>query len=366
MLQNECEQKFVSHTEHANGKRDRAQKRREKKRIADKQKRDEAKKLETKKDSLHIRTLKTKERIISRDNVSITNAQTPQICDNAIELFTNRQETSGKSDELQNECGQKFVSHTEHANRKRDRAQKRREKKRIADKQKRDKAKKLDREKNYLHVKYSGTKNRYTSRYNVSHAIEQRQKKCEQSSQMANLRRKRKLLEKMKRYRSKQSKRLADCVNIFNEKTSHGPIYVCTMCLQTWFRVSVSNVSNISWASDIQRATYLECTQNYKSVDGKEWLCNTCKAALKKGHWPKLSVANGLGFPDIPDALKLNGMEERVISPRLLFFQMQSHFLGRCTCVIGHVVNLSVDVVPTVKMLPRTLSDTQTITVRYK
>ena len=65
-------------------------------RIANKQKRDEAKKLETKKDSLHIKTLKKKKRIISRDNVSITNAQTPQRCDDAIELFTNRQETSEK------------------------------------------------------------------------------------------------------------------------------------------------------------------------------------------------------------------------------------------------------------------------------
>ena len=193
--------------------------------------------------------------------------------------------------------------------------------------------------------------------------------------QMANLRRKRKLLEKWKRYhnnmiskcyRTRRVKTLADSTNIFNEKTSHGPIYVCSVCLQTWFHISVSNVSNITWTSNIQKATYMECTQHYKSVDGKEWLCNTCKAALKKGHWPKLSVANGMGFPDIPDTLKLYGMEERVISPRLLFFQMRSHFLGQRTCVIGHVVNLAVDVAPTVKMLPRTLHDTQTITVRYK
>ena len=53
--------------------------------------------------------------------------KTPQRCDNAIELFTDRQEISEKSDGLQNECGQKFVSDTQHANRKRDRAQKRRQ-----------------------------------------------------------------------------------------------------------------------------------------------------------------------------------------------------------------------------------------------
>ena len=145
---------------------------------------------------MHIKTLKTKKRIISRENASTANAQTRQRCDNVIELFTDRQETCSKSDET-------FVSHTQHANRKRDRAQKRREKKRIAHKQRRDEKQKLDREKNCLHVKYSGTKNSYTSRYNVSHASEQIQKRCEKLSQMANLQRKRKLLEKMKRYRSK-------------------------------------------------------------------------------------------------------------------------------------------------------------------
>ena len=120
--------------------------------------------------------------------------------ENISQINKSEESKSGKSDELQNECGQQFVSHTQHANRKRDKAQKRRKKKRIADKEKRDEGKKLDREKNYLHVNYSGTKNRYTSRYNVSCASEQRQKKCEKSSQMANLWRKRKLLEKMKRY----------------------------------------------------------------------------------------------------------------------------------------------------------------------
>ena len=117
-----------------------------------------------------MKTLKTKKRIISRDNVSTANAQTPQRCDNVIELFTDRQETSSKSDELQNECGEKFVSHTQHANRKRDRAQKKREKNRIANKQKRDEEKKLEKEKDYLHIKTLKTKKRIISRDNVSTA----------------------------------------------------------------------------------------------------------------------------------------------------------------------------------------------------
>ena len=276
---------------------------------------------------------------------------------------------NGNGKVLDNDCQETFVSENVLPKRKRDRV-----KERIGNNRER-----MNQHRKKDSVKYKRNAKNFKGKVSIINRCINKTKmnivstwKC---SQMASLRRKRTLLEKWKRYRnniiskryqSRKVKTLADCVNIFNEKTSHGPIYVCTVCLQTWFHGSVSNVSNITWASNIQKATYLECTQHYKSVDGKEWLCNTCKAALKKGQWPKLSVANGMGFPDIPDALKLYGMEERVVSPRLLFFQMRSHFLGRRTRVIGHVVNLAVDVAPTVKILPRTLSDTQTITVRYK
>ena len=49
-----------------------------------------------------------------------------------------------KSDHSQNECGERCVSNTLHTNRKRDRAQKMRDKMRLANKQKRDEAKKLE------------------------------------------------------------------------------------------------------------------------------------------------------------------------------------------------------------------------------
>ena len=192
-------------------------------------------------------------------------------------------------------------------------------------------------------------------------------------TQMTNLRRKRKLLERLKRsnmlkkkYLSEKQKRLTECLKVFNEKTLHGPIYTCTVCLQTWFRSSVVDVAKTNWKSHLSQKLFLECTQHYKSVESKEWLCNTCKRSIKEGHWPKLSVINGMGFPNIPDELKLYPMEVRIVSPRLLFFQMRSHFLGKRTRAIGHVVNIAVDVAPTVKMLPRSLSDTHTITIKYK
>ena len=62
---------------------------------------------------------------------------------------------------------------------------------------------------------------------------------------MCNLQTKYKILQKVKIMRQKQisqgininrkSMTLTQCLKVFNQKTSTGPIYVCTVCLQTWF-----------------------------------------------------------------------------------------------------------------------------------
>ena len=122
----------------------------------------------------------------------------------------------------------------------------------------------------------------------------------------------------------------------------------------------------MTFKSQLEKKTFLECSQGYVSADSKQWLCNTCRLAIKKEQWPKLSIINGMGFPPVPTELKLYGMEECIICPRLLFFQMRTHFMGGRTRVLGNVVNIPVDVAHTVQTLPRTLSDTETLVVKYK
>ena len=130
------------------------------------------------------------------------------------------------------------------------------------------------------------------------------------------------------------------------------PIYVCTVCLQRWFRTSVYDVTNLTFKSQLEKRTYHECSQGY--------------VAIKKNQWPKLSIINGMGFPAVPTELQLYGMEEHIICPRLLFFQMKTHFMGGCTQVVGNVVNVPIDVAPTVETLPRSLFDAEMIVVKYK
>ena len=76
------------------------------------------------------------------------------------------------------------------------------------------------------------------------------------------LRTKKKLLEKIKKWKrrirekysqskhnsfsiQKKGNTIADCLQIFNEKTGYGPLYVCTVYLQTWFKSSVYDVSKL-------------------------------------------------------------------------------------------------------------------------
>ena len=46
---------------------------------------------------------------------------------------------------------------------------------------------------------------------------------------------------------------------------------------------------------------------------------------MKQGKVPRLPVKNGLGFSEQPPELQLHPMEEHLISPALIFFQMRCY-----------------------------------------
>ena len=54
----------------------------------------------------------------------------------------------------------------------------------------------------------------------------------------------------------------------------------------------------------------------FTSVNDEEWICHTCMGAIRDGKVPKLSVANGMKWPDKPPELDLHQLEERLISLR--------------------------------------------------
>ncbi|XP_063442198.1 uncharacterized protein LOC134722507 [Mytilus trossulus] len=105
---------------------------------------------------------------------------------------------------------------------------------------------------------------------------------------------------------------------------------------------------------------------NFKSVQDIEWICHTCLNAIKKQRIPRFSIANKMGFPQRPKELNLYPLEERLLSLRIPFMQIRQLPRGGQLSVKGNVVNVPVEVQPTINSLPHTIEKSGTISVKLK
>ncbi|XP_033756117.1 uncharacterized protein LOC117338862 [Pecten maximus] len=154
---------------------------------------------------------------------------------------------------------------------------------------------------------------------------------------------------------------ISECITVFQRKIQRGPEYVCTCCQQTWFSESVKESSPIPVFPQ-----YTDFYTGFKSVDGKEWICHTCYASLKKCKVPKLSVKNGMKWPEKPPELDLHPLEERLVALRIPFMQIRELPRGGQYSVKGNVVNVPIDIQPTINALPRQMDEHFTVAVKMK
>ncbi|XP_062609477.1 uncharacterized protein LOC134271261, partial [Saccostrea cucullata] len=87
---------------------------------------------------------------------------------------------------------------------------------------------------------------------------------------------------------------------------------------------------------------------------------------LKESRTPKLSLANGMTWVQKPSELNLLPLEERLVSLRIPFMQIRELPRGGQYSVKGNVVNVPVDIQPTINSLPRRLDENITIPVKLK
>ena len=168
--------------------------------------------------------------------------------------------------------------------------------------------------------------------------------------------------EKQMREKRNQGNSLEECIAKFHASIAMGPLYICSSCTQSWFRCSVSVVDRSNYEGSISE----KCLVSYVSVDEKEWICNTCHNDMKKGKIPRLSLANGLGFPVKPPELYLHNLEERLVALRIPFMQIRELPRGGQIAIKGQVINVPVDIQPIIATLPRLFSDSGTIAVKLK
>ena len=156
-------------------------------------------------------------------------------------------------------------------------------------------------------------------------------------------------------------KDIKECIKQFHSSIAVGPLFVCTCCHQTWFRKGVCMLKNIN----LPKSSRLYLTK-FTSVNDEEWICHTCMGAIRDGKVPKLSVANGMKWPDKPPELDLHQLEERLISLRIPFMQIRELPRGGQYSLKGNVINVPVDIQPTVSCLPRPMDENFTIAVQLK
>ena len=83
-------------------------------------------------------------------------------------------------------------------------------------------------------------------------------------------------------------------------------------------------------------------------------------SALKDGKVPKLSVANGLKWPNKPPELDLHQLEERLIALRIPFMQIRKLPRGGQYSLKGNVINVPVN------SLPRPMDENFTVAIQLK
>ena len=160
----------------------------------------------------------------------------------------------------------------------------------------------------------------------------------------------------------KDFKTIEESIKQFHANIAVGPLYVLTCCHQTWFRKSVSLLKNTHIPAQSRR---LYCT-NFASVNNEEWVCHTCLSALRDSKSPKLSVANGIKWPDKPPELNLHQLEERLRALRIPFMQIRELPRGGQYSLKGNVINVPVDIQPTVNCLPMPMEENFTVAIQLK
>ena len=162
---------------------------------------------------------------------------------------------------------------------------------------------------------------------------------------------------------AKYGRDLGECIAKFEKAIELGPVYICIVCHQTWFRHSVSNVDNLKLVKEeIKKQAYTDI----KSFDDHQWICNTCKNNLLDDKIPTISVVNGFKYPDKPECLHLNVLEERAVSPRTPFMVLNQLPSGRQYQLRGSWVMVVCDIVPLVHSLPRFFNDHETMPLKMK
>lgn len=109
----------------------------------------------------------------------------------------------------------------------------------------------------------------------------------------------------------------------FRLRSNAGPLYVCTTCRQTWFLHSV-RVLPRDLRARVGASRSTAWFSGCRSVEDKEWICNTCYKYASKGKCPPFAPSRQPSFRSVDAAVAdLSGMENDLLALRLPFMKLR-------------------------------------------
>ena len=179
---------------------------------------------------------------------------------------------------------------------------------------------------------------------------------------------------KMLRFSKSATERLQD----FRSSVENGCIFICVCCNRRCFDTNVVKYNEQFTASiEEDYPDLLErCVQSVSesdSVQGKQYICHTCKNYLKRGKMPPMSTKNGLDIVDLKDSngnkLELSELEATLIAKNIIFMKIFHLPKSRWSAVKDKTVNVPIQddaVLQTVSNFPRMPCEAGIIPVKLK
>ena len=179
---------------------------------------------------------------------------------------------------------------------------------------------------------------------------------------------------RMLRFSKSATERLQD----FRSSIENGCIFICVCCNRRCFDSNIVEY-NEQFIANIEEDypdLLKRCVQSISesnSVQGKQYICHTCKNYLKRGKMPPMSTRNGLDIVDLKDSngnkIELSELEATLIAKNILFMKIFHLPKSRWSAVKDKTVNVPIQddaVLQTVSNFPRMPSEAGIIPVKLK
>ena len=184
-------------------------------------------------------------------------------------------------------------------------------------------------------------------------------------------------------------------IKLFKESVMYGAIFPCVCCQRLMFKQSVIDYNAVKDKIEEHEGLFEKAIQNMDLVpviQGKHYLCLTCRKYLVKGSMPPMSHCNNLGFKYVGkkldledddgnkigeysltqediDNTNLTDLEQSLIARSLIFMKIHKLPKSGMGCVKDKLVYVPInesDNLNTLKTIIRTPSEAGILPVRVK